>query len=439
MSLHDAQIAENLLIRHIRAAAEAFAQIEGDDFIALFDRWGKQRLMLLGEATHGTSEFYRARSAITRHLVKSHGFRIVALEADWPDVAVLDRYIRGKERPSNPVTPFQRFPQWMWRNQEFAALVEWLRQWNQTRAEADQVRLCGLDMYSLGSSMRVVLDYLEQKDPQAAAIARERYGCLEPWSNQPSAYGLAVRHHGYRACEEAVVKQCRDMLEWQLKAGLADGDELMDAAQNARLVAAAERYYRTIYQGGASSWNLRDSHMADTLGQILTAFGPDSKAIVWAHNSHIGDARFTEMGRERNEHNLGQLARQKWGKRVTLIGFGTHSGQVAAADDWESPMEIKIIRPSHTDSFENLCHESGPQFLLDLTLDPFLIEGLSQQMPQRFIGVVYCPETEYLSHYMNAAPARQFDAWIWFDRTQPVTPLKALPNRGVPDTWPFGM
>lgn len=259
-------------------------------FGAVADRWADHRVLMLGEASHGTAEFYEARAAITRHLIEHHGFRIVAVEADWPDAAVLDRHIRGLPPRDGDIRPFQRFPRWMWRNGPVARLIAWMRDWNRGRDPADQVGFHGLDMYNLSASIRAVLDYLESTDPEAAAVARQRYGCLEPWTEQPAAYGR-IAGSGYHKCEQAVVQQCRELLSQAL-----EGPDQLDAAQNARLVASAERYYRVMYQGGAESWNLRDSHMADTLDHLLQAGGAGAKAVVWAHNSHIGDARRTEMG-----------------------------------------------------------------------------------------------------------------------------------------------
>jgi erythromycin esterase-like protein len=291
-------------------------------------------------------------------------------------------------------------------------------------------------------SIAAVLDYLDQVDPEAAAAARERYGCLTPWQREPSTYGRAVLTAGYRKCEQVVVEQCRQLLEKQLAYARQDGEGFLDAVQNARLVAAAERYYRIMYYGGAASWNLRDTHMAETLGHLLEARGPRSKAVVWAHNSHIGDARFTEMGLAREELNIGQLCRERFGgDRTALIGFGTHTGTVAAATDWDGEMEVKRIRPSHRDSYERLCHDAGvPRFLLDLGRDPALRHRLLEPRLERYIGVIYRPETELTSHYAESSLPQQFDAFAWFDATTAVTPLAPEHARpGVPVTDPFGL
>ncbi|MBM3605169.1 MAG: erythromycin esterase family protein [Alphaproteobacteria bacterium] len=404
-------------------------------FGASFGRWSGRRILMLGEASHGTADFYQARAAVTRHMIEHHGFTIVAVEADWPDAAVLNRYVRGLPL-GDPSEPFQRFPRWMWRNGIIGDLLDWMRDWNRGKPAERQAGFYGLDMYNMSDAMQSVLAYLEQTDPGAAEIARQRYGCLQPWLDRPGAYGRAALTNGYHACEEAVIRQCRDLLERQNY-----GAEALEAAQNARLIASAERYYRIMYRGGADAWNLRDSHMCGTLSTLLKTAGPDAKAVVWAHNSHIGDARQGDMGQSMGEHNLGQLARQEWGDQVALIGFGTHEGTVTAASDWDDPAEVKTVRPSHPGSIERLCHDSGPSsFLLDMSTDPGLMEALATPRLQRFIGVIYRPESELLSHYMQTAVSRQYDGWIWFDRTSALVGAGspgAQPD--LPDTWPFGM
>lgn len=425
----------------IAAAGEPLPDLDDPRLGSLFDRFADRRVVLLGEASHGTSEFYRARAAISRHLVEHHGFTILAAEADWPDAAAVDRYVRNLPSRARETRPFQRFPEWMWKNVEFAGLVEWLRRHNDSVAPERQAAFRGLDMYNMKSSIAAVLDYLETVDPEAATTARERYGCLTPWQRDPSTYGRAMLTNGYRKCEEAVVDQCRDLLARELDYAASDGDAFLDAAQNARLIASAERYYRVMYYGGAKSWNLRDSHMFETLGHLLDAGGPDAKAVVWAHNSHIGDARHTEMGAVRGEHNIGQLCRERWGEAAALIGFGTHTGTVAAATDWGGRVEVKGVYPSHEGSFERLFHDSGiPHLLLDLSRDAALSRRLAEERLQRFIGVIYRPETELASHYANASLSRQYDAFVWFDETTAVTPLGPEHRQeGVAETYPFGL
>jgi protein-L-isoaspartate(D-aspartate) O-methyltransferase len=429
------------LPKMIAEVAEPLPDFDDSAFGRLFDRFADRRVVLLGEASHGTSEFYRARAAITRRLIEQHGFTIVAVEADWPDAAAVDRYVRHRPARTGTEPPFQRFPTWMWRNTDVDAFVGWMRMHNDKIREERRAGFYGLDIYNMRGSIVAVLEYLDKVDPQAAAIARERYGCLTPWQKEPSTYGRAVLTAGYRKCEEQVIKQCQELLSRRLDYAIRDGASFLDAAQNARLITSAERYYRIMYYGGAESWNLRDTHMFETLGHLLDAEDPDSKAVVWAHNSHIGDARYTEMGAVREELNIGQLCRERFGDNAALIGFGTHSGTVAAASDSDGDMEIKRVRPSHSDSYERLCHDSEvPRFLLDLGRAQALRQRLLEPRLERFIGVIYRPDTELMSHYADASLPQQFDAFVWFDETSAVTPLgpeHAKP--GVPDTYPFGL
>lgn len=430
----------------ISEAAEPLPNVEDPAFAAMFDRYADARVVLLGEASHGTSEFYRARAAITRRLVEQHGFTIVALEADWPDAATLDRIVRHRQPREGEERAFARFPNWMWRNREFDTFVRWLHGHNQGKSRLGMAGLFGLDLYNLGASMRAVIDYLEEKDPTLAEEARRRYGCLSPYARNPAAYGRLAMSSGYAFCRDGAVAMLRQLFEKQLELAAKDGEEWLDAASNARLVKNAEAYYRVMYLGSEDSWNLRDTHMFETLCALLESHGPDSKAVVWAHNSHIGDARFTEMGMARGELNIGQLAKQKFGDHAHCIGFGTHSGTVAAADDWDAPMKVKAIRPSLDESYERLSHDSGVRrFLLDLREgeNQAVSSLLEEPRLERFIGVIYRPETERWSHYSQAILPRQFDGWVWFDETEAVTPLPGETRPGeeasADETWPFGL
>ncbi|HEY0012792.1 MAG TPA: protein-L-isoaspartate(D-aspartate) O-methyltransferase [Allosphingosinicella sp.] len=421
----------------VAEAAEPLPDIDDPEFADFFDRFGSARVVLLGEASHGTSEFYRARAAITRRLVERHGFDIVAVEADWPDAASIDRYVRHRPEREGEESPFSRFPTWMWRNREVDDFVRWLAAHNQPREPAARTGFYGLDLYNLGGSIRAVIDYLDEVDPEAAAIARERYGCLAPWRDNPQGYGRMAISEGYARCEAKVVQVLRALLENRQDYAARDGDEWLDAAANARLVKNAEGYYRAMYESSAESWNLRDTHMFETLCQILDARGPDSKAVVWAHNSHIGNAAHTEMGRQREELNIGQLVKERFGEASRLIGFGTHTGTVAAATDWDGEMEVKRVRPSLPGSYERVCHDAGvPRFLLDMRqgVNEEAVEALLEPRLERFIGVIYRPETERWSHYAEAVLPNQFDAFVWVDETSAVTPLPGETQPG--ETWP---
>jgi protein-L-isoaspartate(D-aspartate) O-methyltransferase len=426
----------------IAAAAEPLPKPEDPAFAGAFDRFAGARVVLLGEASHGTSEFYRARASITRRLIERHGFNIVAVEADWPDAANIDRYVRHRPRRDGEEAAFQRFPTWMWRNREVDSFVRWLKAHNEGRRHEAMAGFYGLDLYNLGASIRAVIDFLDEADPAAAKVARERYGCLRPWAHDPAAYGRVAITEGYGRCEAGVVQMLSELMMRRMNCLSPECDEWLDAAANARLIKNAEQYYRVMYYGSAESWNLRDTHMFETLCQLLEAKGAEAKAVVWAHNSHIGNAAHTEMGQVREELNIGQLAKERFGDEARLIGFGTHHGTVAAASDWDEPMEVKRVRPSLPDSYERLCHDSGvPRFLLDLRegVNGEAVEALLEPRLERFIGVIYRPETERWSHYAEAVLPNQFDAWVWFDETEAVQPLPGAEAGGEDETWPFGL
>ena len=435
------------LPRLIADAADPLPHIDDPAFGAMFDRFADARVVCLGEASHGTSEFYRARAEISRRLIERNGLNIVAVEADWPDAATIDRYVRHRPWREGELRAFERFPTWMWRNHEFDGFIRWLRGHNEDR---DYERMCGfygLDLYNLNGSMRAVIDYLDKVDPVLASLAHRRYGCLDPWAENPQLYGRNALIEGYARCEVGVVQMLRDLLQKRVDCFGEECDEWLDATANARLVKDAEAYYRVMYYGSAESWNLRDRHMFDTLNMILDAKGPQSKAIVWAHNSHIGNAAYTDMGMNRGELNIGQLVKEKWDAKARLIGFGTHSGTVAAADDWDEPMKIKPVRPSLSESYERASHESGiDRFILDLRegeVGREIREALMEPRLERFIGVIYRPETERWSHYSEAILPKQLDAWVWFDETHAVSPLPGEQRPGEvgreEDTYPFGV
>ena len=430
----------NRVSKLMAEAAEPFGDLH--ELCDLVERFSDRRVVMLGEATHGTAEFYQARARITEMLVDRHGFNIVAVEADWPDASVYDAYVRGLPRPVVPQSAFTRFPTWMWRNGQVADFLDRLKEINATIADPDRkAGFYGLDIYSLGASIEAVLSYLDKVDPQAARVARERYGCLAPWRAEPARYGRMALSRGYAVCEKPVADTLVDLLRKRLDYLTKDGEAFFDAEQNARIVAGAEQYYRAIYYGDAASWNLRDQHMFNTLERLLAERGTEAKAVVWAHNSHIGNAAFTEMGQVRGEHNIGQLARQRFGDEVALIGFGTDRGTVAATSDWDGLMEIKRVRPARDNSYEGRSRDTGiAAFMLET--GPGQRESvraeLAEPLLERAIGVIYRPETELLSHYFQAELSLQFDAWIWFEETEAVA-ARPVYAEGPDETYPFGL
>ena len=423
--------------------SEHFANIDDCHLDNLLARIGDSRLVLLGESSHGSAEFYDMRARITKELIEKKGFTIIAAEADWPDATHINHHIQSTSDDSmHEDPPFSRFPTWMWLNYSVLNFSHWLKSYNNGIQHFEQqVGFYGLDLYSMSTSMEAVLSYLDSVDPQTAQIARVRYGCLTPWANDPSLYARVTMNKQYKECEADVLATLHDLLKKRLDYSAADGNRFFNAEQNARLVASAERYYRTMYYAENNTWNLRDQHMFDTLQSVMAYRGESSKAVIWAHNSHIGDARATQMS-ARGELNLGQLARQYYGDSAYLIGFGTDHGTVAAASEWGGPMEVKQIQPSHIDSYEYLFHQVKTDNLL-LPLRQLRHEKIGKKLAterlERAIGVIYRPESELQSHYFYAALPHQFDEYIWFDETSAVQPVNRETMQDNADTFPFGL
>ncbi|HWB44519.1 MAG TPA: protein-L-isoaspartate(D-aspartate) O-methyltransferase [Hyphomicrobiaceae bacterium] len=420
---------------------EGFGELEDADLDPLLRRIGNARVVLIGEASHGTSEFYRLRARITQRLIESGGFNVVALEADWPDAARIDHFVRHRQAPPSEWKAFARFPTWMWCNEETRSFIDWLHIHNFSLSYESRTAVYGLDLYSLYSSVRAVLAYLENIDPDLAAIARQRYGCLTPWEADPAAYGHAALTGAYRKCEQDVTHVLVELLRKRAQFARADDERFFDATRNAQLIANAEHYYRIMYYGSRASWNLRDSHMFETLTDILEFHAPGARAVVWAHNSHVGNSAATEM-RRRGEYNIGELCRHRFGTNSYHVGFGTNDGTVAAASAWDKPMQVMPVTPAHPQSYEWLFHmTNAPGMLLPLSrgANRDIQEKLSQPRLERAIGVIYRPESELASHYFEAELSRQFDEYIWIDRTSAVKPLDVKELDGVPDTYPFGM
>jgi erythromycin esterase-like protein len=431
----------------LRQAAHPLTDGAGD-YDPLLELIGDARFVLLGEASHGTHDFYHERALLTRRLITEKGFTAVAVEADWPDAYRVDRYVRGEGTDGfaiDALADFKRFPTWMWRNTVIAGFIESLRLVNEARPPGARVGFYGLDLYSLRSSMEEVLRFLERVDPPAVRKARERYACFDHSHGDLQYYGLAAAIGIGASCEHQVIEQ---LLDLQRRTGgyhRLSQDEAFAAEQNARLVKNAEAYYRSMFLGEEPSWNVRDRHMAEALTALadhLSGSRQRARIVVWAHNSHLGDARATEMSR-RGELNLGQLVRQRYGDEVRSVGFTTYTGTVTAASDWGEPAERKRIRPALPGSHEELFHRVGiGRFLLRCHENGALEEVLREPRLERAIGVIYRPASERSSHYFEARLAEQFDAVIHFDDTVAVEPLERGSGweRGeVPDTFPSGM
>ena len=432
------------ILQVVRDSAQPIHFSPGD-YDPLIAAIGESRFVLLGEASHGTHEFYRERAIITQRLIEEKGFHAVAVEADWPDAYRVHRFVTGggeDEEAVDALADFRRFPAWMWRNADVLDFVGWLRDHNERAADLNRVGFFGLDLYSLHTSIAAVLDYLADVDPAAAERARHRYACFDHFGEDPQTYGYATASGLAESCEDAVVQQ---LLELRRRAGdyaRRDGrvaeDEFFFAEQNARLARNAEAYYRSMFRGRASSWNLRDTHMTETLEALDRHIGRRTtkpKLVVWAHNSHLGDARATQMG-EGGELNVGQLVREKWGAESFLVGFTTYEGTVTAATDWDGLAERKRVRPGRPDSYETLFHDANAaNYLLLMRGNARLTRVLQEPLLERAIGVIYRPETERLSHYFDASIARQFDAVLHFDHTRAVEPLERS-SLWVPDEAP---
>lgn len=427
---------------------------DDDRHEALLQMIGDARFVLLGEASHGTHEFYRERARITQRLVAERGFHAVAIEGDWPDTFRVNRHVRGLGGDAGAAAAlagFERFPRWMWRNHVMRSFVTWLKEWNGARPSEARVGVYGLDLYSLNRSIGAVLAHLDTEDREAAIFVRERYACLDQFGGDSEVYGLMTGLRGHDSCEAAVRQALRQVLaQATADGGHADAEARFDAAQNALLVKNAEAYYRSMYLSEESSWNVRDRHMAESLerldAHLARRLGAREvpRIVVWAHNSHLGDARSTEMGWGRGELNLGQLVRERHGDDAFLVGFTTRTGTVTAASDWDSPARRMPVLPSRPDSHEALLHASGlGRFVLPLRHAPHGHRAtLSAPRLERAIGVIYRPETERWSHYFPARLADQFDAVVHLDTTQALAPLEPDPgwhDPEAPETYPSGL
>ena len=436
----------------VRTAAQVLTG-SSTDYDPLLSRIGAARFVLLGEASHGTHDFYHHRARITRRLIREKGFTAVAVEGDWPDAYRVNGYIRGITNDGFAVealADFRRFPNWMWRNTDVVEFLDWLRAYNDALpAGAVKTGFYGLDLYSLHASMEAVLRYLEKVDPDAARNARNRYSCFDHFGRDAQVYGFLTGTGVTRSCREEVISQLVELRRRAAENARRDGcrveEEAFSAEQNARIVTNAEEYYRSMFLEEVSTWNLRDRHMSETLEALashLKGSAGQAKIAVWAHNSHVGDARATEMG-QRGEFNIGQIARERYKGDAVLVGFTTDHGTVTAASDWDGPAERKQVRPALPDRYEAVFHRAGPsRFLLTWRDGDSVTEGLREPRLERAIGVIYRPETESISHYFRSRLPDQFDAVIHFDETRAVEPLERnlkWEKGEVPETFPFAV
>lgn len=421
---------------------------EKDDYDSLIKMAKNSRFVLIGESTHGTKEFYKIRADITKRLIDELGFDAVAIEGDWPDAYRVNRYVNASNSnggATQALEDFERFPTWMWQNREVLSFVKWLRCYNTVNTKA-AIGFYGLDLYSLHSSIAAVIHYLEEVNPEAATRARSHYSCLADFPASSSSVLQALDHK----CKEEIVQQLEDLrqnsFEYLKKDGFLAKEELFCAEQNAKVVKSAQSYYHSLYLSEESSWNLRDSHMANTLEELSShlqeTHHKPAKIVVWAHNSHIGDARATDMSK-RGELNLGQLMREKYPDETLLIGFSTYQGKVSAASNWDMPVEFKTVLPALKDSIEEVLHKTAVKnFILKFRDNAELTKALDTPLLERFIGVIYQPRTERQSHYYHAHISKQFDALIYLDETTAVQPLKSETRwiqNDLDETFPFGI
>jgi erythromycin esterase-like protein len=408
--------------------------------------------ILIGESTHGTHEFYSIRASITKQLILKKGFNVIAIEGDWPDVYRINLYVKGDSSIKNAIdalSGFKRFPTWMWRNEVVVEFIEWLHQYNSTLHPINKIGFYGLDLYSLNTSMEIIISYLEKKYPDATKRAKERYACFDPFKEDLQIYGYAAMFGVTKSCEDEVVDQLIEFTKrvyQDLQENGSAEDEFFYIKENTRLVKNAEKYYRSMFVNKSSSWNVRDLHMIETLDHLVLYLNKKSnnptKIVTWAHNSHVGDAKATEV-RIQGQLNIGQLAREKYGKKSLLIGFLTNSGSVTAASKWDGIVEQKSVLPALSYSYEQFFHNLNPSnFLINFIAHDQIKKLIPSELLERAIGVIYLPENERESHYFRASLVKQFDIVIYIDTTSAIKPLEvtAIWHKGeVFETFPSGL
>jgi erythromycin esterase-like protein len=414
------------------------------DFDPLLERVADARVVLLGEASHGSYDYYRLREQLTRRLIAECGFSFVAVEGDWPDCERVNRSVTlapgGDPDPQVALERFERWPTWMWSNAEVSRFCQWLRAWNSERPEPGRVGFHGLDIYSLWESMQAIFDYLGEEDPGSLEAAQEAYRCFEPYGRQVEEYGIASRFVSAR-CEDEVVTLLARTRERAAATGSAGADraDRFAAWQNAEVIAQAERYYRAMVGGGPESWNIRDTHMTDTLDRLLDRYGPLSRGVVWAHNTHVGDARATDMAGA-GLINIGQLARERYGADGTvLVGFGSYQGRVVAAPRWGAPAEVMTVPPARPGTLEDRLHTMLPERAVLILSHGDRPDWLTAEADHRAIGVVYDPSFEQWGNYVPTRLGERYDAFVWCDRTSALHPLPADVAPGEMETYPAGV
>lgn len=438
-AFHTEPRASARLIDEVRSRA---LPLEHDaDLDPLLDRIGDSRYVLLGEASHGTADYYTWRAAISRRLIREKGFSFIAVEGDWPDCYRVNRYVKSLpdsgKNAREVLHAFSRWPTWMWANQEIVELAEWLHEHNKDLPEEQRVGFYGLDVYSLWDSLYAVMSYLQRIDPAALPAARRAYRCFEPYGEDVQEYARATILVP-ASCEKEVISLLAEMRRKGLEHRQDGREAYFEAEQNALVVQNAEAYYRAMVHGGPESWNLRDAHMADTLDRLMRHHGPEAKAIVWEHNTHIGDARFTDMADE-GMVNIGELARRRHGKNsVVLVGFGSHRGSVIAGREWDAPMERMRVPAGRSGSWEDVLHRAGPSDKL------LIFEGgeaaLEEPHGHRAIGVVYHPDYEQYGNYVPTVLPRRYDAFVYIDESHALHPLHLrATHEEVPETYPTGV
>lgn len=431
---------QNALLQHIQSLARPLGKVS--DLQPLFEQIDDKKYVLLGEASHGTREYYIWRKEISKKLIQEQGFSFIAVEGDWPDCYRVNRYIKGYPHSGNSAREvlhaFNRWPTWMWANQEMVEFVEWLKDFNADLPKEKKVGFYGLDVYSLWDSLEAILSFLKYKDPQSVEAAIKAYRCFEPYRGDPQEYAQSLLLVP-DSCEDQVVELLETIRQKQDEYE-GSQEDVFNAEQNALVALHAEQYYRTMILGGSSSWNLRDNHMVETLNRLMKFYGKNAKSITWAHNTHVGDARYTDMARI-GEYNIGQLVRQQHGDSNSyLVGFGSYEGSVIASAAWGDPMTDMIVPQAKPNSWEELLHNVSPKDKLLLFGDNKVAPELYKPFGHRAIGVVYNPGHEYGNYVPTVLPHR-YDGFLYFDKTHAISPLhiKQLPDEDFPETYPWAV